>query len=388
MKFYPSKLSGTITIPPSKSYAHRAIIAASLAHEESQITNVDLSDDIRATINGMEVLGASIKKNFKIKGYAHIRKNKINCIESGTTLRFLIPLSLLENKQIKFVGERSLLERPLLPYFKIFRENDISYDRDTLPITIKGLLKPGEYDIDGEISSQFISGLLFALPLLDGNSVLRAHNLVSRGYVNLTINILRQFGVEIRRKEDVFYIKGNQEYKACKYEVEGDYSQAAFYLAANELGSNVEVKGLKKKSLQPDSAFRELVKKNVIDISDVPDLGPILTTVLALRNGQSKIINAKRLAYKESNRLLSITSELNKIGAHIVAKEDEIIIDGVNEFQGGTVTSWGDHRIAMCLAIASTRCNKPLEIDGIEAISKSYPNFINDFISLGGKIDE
>ena len=391
MKFFPNKLKGTFIVPSSKAYAHRAIIAASLSYGKSVISNIDLSDDIIATINGMRALGASITslapKKYIITGFDHLRKTKINCNESSTTLRFLMPISLLEEKPMKFVGEKALIEMPLWPYFKLFRQKEISYDNEILPITISGLLKPGKYELDGDISAQFLSGLLFSLPLLKGDSTIEVPDLVSKGYVDLTVDVLERFGIIIKRKGDIFYIKGNQKYKSCNFEIEGDCSSVKIWHAANILGSNIKIEGINKNSLQPDCDFDGIIDGDVIDISNFPNLAPVLTTVFALREGETKITSVKNLAYKELNTLLSIVSELNKIGANIIVADNELTIYGVNEFTGGTVTSWGDYRIAMCLAIASTRCTKPLEIEGIESVRKKYPDFVEDFIKLGGKVD-
>lgn len=426
----PGILKGTVEIPPSKSLAHRAIICASLAHGVSKITNIERSDDILATINGMEALGASIKyidKGLIIKGSGTEGgmipvslnkggkgKNIINCKESGSTLRFLLPIAALFNCPLHFIGYGKLGKRPLEPLYKIFEEQGIYYKKlssEPLDLCVKGQLKPGIFRLPGNISSQFITGLLFALPLLEGDSKIEiTTELESIGYIDLTLSLLKHFGIKIEHENYVmYYIKGNQRYSSRDYNVEGDYSQAAFFLVGNALGSKVVVEGLKKDSLQGDRKIISILEEmgveffkanegilgristdlggTTIDGSQCPDIVPALSAVASLSKGESRIIRAERLRIKESDRLKAIYQELSKLGAKIVETPDGLIINGVDKLSTNEkLWSHKDHRIAMMLAIIGTVCEKPITIADAECVSKSYPSFWEDFKSLGGKI--
>lgn len=417
VRIIPSKLKGCIKIPPSKSLCHRAIIAAGLASGISNIENVIFSDDITATCNGMKALGVKIENNSSsliIKGAhpLHLIEKEFDCIESGSTLRFLIPIALLTGERVTFNGRGRLKSRPLTPYYKIFKRQNISYSSEEgLPLTLQGRLMPGDYEIEGNISSQFITGLLFTLPLLEGDSkIVITTELESKGYVDLTLDVLRQFSVKVENcsyKE--FYIPGNQKYKSKNYKVEGDFSQAAFWLTAGTLGGQVECTDLNVNSLQGDRIIVDIIKEMdgnisiadnsitarasktkgiIIDASQCPDIVPILAVLGALSEGTTKIINAGRLRIKESDRLKAITTELNKLGADIKEQSEGLIIHGREKLRGGTVDSWNDHRIAMALAIASIKCTEPVIITNSDAVKKSYPEFFKDFSMLGGIVDE
>lgn len=414
----PGKLSGRVTIPSSKSICHRAVICAGLSKGESNIYNVAFSSDIEATIKAMEGLGVSILKgnntlNIKASGNLEVTNPVIDCIESGSTLRFLIPIAAAIGKKVEFMGRGRLIDRPLTPYYDIFNEQNIYYTNvnGKLPLTIEGRLKPGEYRVPGNISSQFISGLLFSLPLLMGDSkIIITTPLESKPYVDLTIEMLKNFSVHIENNAyRKIHIRGNQKYRAVDYNVEGDFSQAAFWLAAGILGADIEALGLNMKSHQGDMVILNIIEDmggkleegedrvralpsatrgRIIDASQCPDLVPIITVLSALSHGTTEIINAERLRIKESDRLSAIANELNKIGADVKEREDGLLIRGVEALKGGVVNSWNDHRIAMALAIASIKCIEPLIIEDSECVKKSYPNFWEDFKSLGGEIDE
>lgn len=402
VKIKGSKLSGRITVPSSKSLCHRSIICASLANASSIIDNVVFSDDIYATCEAMEKLGAKIEKispnRLKITGTLPKANDGeiIECRESGSTLRFMIPLGLLTGKKLVFTGRGMLVDRPLNSYYRIFDKQNISYknDKGSLPLQIEGGLQTGDFEIEGNISSQFITGLMFALPLLKGDSrIVITNRLESKGYVDLTIDVLSEFGIEIINNQySEFIIKGNQAYKNNNYTVEGDYSQAAFWLVASILGEEIVLDGLNPNSSQGDRAIVDLVKEvgggKEIDGSQCPDLVPILATLAALTKGETRIVNASRLRIKESDRLKAISTELNKLGADIVELEDGLIIKGKENLNGGVVDSWNDHRIAMSLAIASIKCKEDLIITNSDTVKKSYPNFWKDFKSLGGDVDE
>ncbi len=406
----PSKLQGTITPPPSKSLSHRAIICASLCSDKgvSIIDNVILSDDIAATIEGMKSLGAEIIIESKDKTYClHIKGSKghvdyaeIDCNESGSTLRFLIPLALMFADRCTFTGRGKLVERPLDIYYKIFDEMGISYKNDwgKLPLTVKGQLKAGNYNLSGKVSSQFISGLLFALPLLNDESVIRIiDDTESTPYLDLTMHMLKKFNVHVDNINHSKYIVQPNQYKSSSYRVESDYSQAAFFLVAKALGNDVESIGLNENSLQGDKEILNIIDRYkddiideiIIDVSQIPDLVPILTVLASLQKGKTtRIINGHRLRIKESDRLNAITREMNKIGAEIEELEDGLLIKGKESLRGNAkVKSWNDHRIAMSLAIAATRCRDEIILEDYQAVNKSYPDFWNDYISLGGVLD-
>ena len=423
LKINPSKLKGEVKIPPSKSMAHRAIICAALSDGLCIIENIDYSDDIIATIDAMNSLGAKIvkhKDHIKVIGvYGSDEKAQetrvIDCNESGSTLRFLVPISLLFRGSSKFIGRGNLGKRPLTTYYNIFEKQGIkySYEEDNLNLVINGELKPGTFEVEGNVSSQFITGLLFTLPLLKEDSkIIITTEMESRGYIDLTLRAMSDFGIEIiNNNYREFIIKGNQKYNARNYRVEGDYSQAAFFLCADSLGNEVLCKDLDLNSLQGDKEVIDILERmnvvfnandigvkgttngeltsTVIDGSQCPDIIPVLTSVAALTKGTTEIINAGRLRIKECDRLAAVTSELNKLGAKIIEKEDGLVVTGVEKLQGGVdVWSHKDHRIAMTLAIASTRCEEPIVIKDYECIAKSYPNFFEDFKTLGGDVHE
>lgn len=423
LKIYPSELKGEVKIPPSKSMAHRAIICAALSEGLCIIENIDYSDDIIATIDAMNSLGAKIVKHKDyievIGAYGSDEKAKetrvIDCNESGSTLRFLVPISLLFKGSSNFIGRGNLGKRPLTTYYNIFERQGIqySYEEGNLNLVINGELKAGTFEVEGNVSSQFITGLLFTLPLLKEDSkIIITTEMESKGYIDLTLKAMSDFGVEIiNNNYREFIIKGNQKYNVRNYRVEGDYSQAAFFLCADSLGNDVLCKDLDLNSLQGDKEVIDILERmnvvfntnnigvkgiangeltsTVIDGSQCPDIIPVLTAVASLTNGTTEIINAGRLRIKECDRLAAVTSELNKLGAKIIEKEDGLVITGVEKLQGGVeVWSHKDHRIAMTLAIASTRCEKPIVINDYECVAKSYPNFFEDFKALGGNIHE
>ncbi|CUU50578.1 3-phosphoshikimate 1-carboxyvinyltransferase [Clostridium beijerinckii] len=427
LKIYPGKLSGEVKIPPSKSMAHRAVICAALGDGVSKVTNIDYSDDIIATIEAMIALGAKITKKedylevYGVNSPENIEANSvkeqrtIDCNESGSTLRFLVPIAALFDGVNRFVGRGNLGKRPLDTYYKIFNEQGIkySYKDGILDLKTEGKLKAGEFKMEGNISSQFITGLLFTLPLLDGDSkIVITTEMESKGYIDLTLRAIKDFGVEIiNNNYEEFIIKGNQIYKSIDYRVEGDYSQAAFFFCADALSSNIVLNDLKLDSLQGDKEVIDILqrmglklnnkdngligsaslglKSTIIDGSQCPDIIPVVSLVAALSEGTTEIINAGRLRIKECDRLAAVTSELNKLGAKIIEKEEGLIIEGVKELKGNVeVWSHKDHRIAMTMAIASTMCKEPIILKDYECVSKSYPQFWDDFKNLGGVVDE
>ena len=326
----------------------------------------------------------------------------------------MVPISLAFDGVTRFVGRGNLGKRPLKTFYDIFDKQGIkySYKEGILDLVVSGKLKSDEFEVEGNISSQFITGLLFTLPLLDGDSKIKiTTKLESKGYLDLTLSAMKDFGIEIiNNNYKEFIIKGNQQYISRDYRVEGDYSQGAFFLSADAIGSSVDVLDLKKDSLQGDSEVIDILKRmnmkfnhkddsvscngdslksTVIDGSQCPDIIPVLSLVAALAKGKTEIINAGRLRIKECDRLNAIAVELNKLGAKVEERADSLVIEGVNELEGGVeVWSHKDHRIAMTLAIAATRCKKPIILKDYECVSKSYPHFFDDYKKLGGKFDE
>lgn len=421
----PSVLRGTVNIPSSKSMCHRAIFCAAFSDGISNIKNVLMSKDITATCKAMESIGAKIKYkkidenrnyyNLRIQGKHNLKlvHDTINCEESGSTLRFLIPILALLDQKATVTGKGRLVSRPLNTYYDIFDEQRIYYANKygELPLTIQGKLTPGEFKLQGDVSSQFISGLLFALPMLEGDSkIIITTPLESKPYVNMTLEMLKRFGIEILTEDkQIYYIKGNQEYIAADYVVEGDYSQGAFWLVAGILGGDIYSNDLKTDSVQGDKVIIDIIDKMggdieklllgyktklsqtsgiTIDASQCPDLVPILSVLGAVSNGNTEIINAKRLRIKESDRLDAITQVLTILGADIVQYTDGLIIKGKEMLQGGTVDSFNDHRIAMAAAVASIKCEDKVIITNSSSVEKSYPDFWIDFANLGGKINE
>lgn len=379
----PRPLAGAILPPPSKSQAHRLLIAACLAQGESALTNIADSQDIRATQACMTALGTP-----------GANLPELDCGESGSTLRFLIPVALALKGGGVFTGRGRLMERPQEPYFEIFREKSISYEQKDGVLTVSGRLTPGVYTLPGNVSSQFITGLLYALPLLGGDSEIRlTTDLESGGYVDMTLDALHRFGVKAEYdKATTFTVPGNQAYTPCDCMVEPDWSQAGFYYAAAGIGNNLTVTGMNPNSHQGDKIIADYARRLsapgevVLDVSSCPDLVPALALHAALRVGEvTRIVGAARLRIKESDRLDTVTTELNKLGARIAQGPDFLTITGVLALSGGETDSHNDHRIAMMLAMAATRCVGPVTIRDAGAVNKSYPNFWNDYAALGGK---
>lgn len=478
IKVIPSKLSGELKLPPSKSIAHRHIICSALAEGVSEISNIAYSQDILASIDAMKALGARFemgKDCIKVYGIGnkiklleiddkasdkekrnkleakdiatresnnkdYIEKLVINCRESGSTIRFLLPILTIFNKKFHIQAQGRLLKRPMDPYFKIFDMEGISYQKKQEEILIEGGkgLRSEKFYMDGKISSQFISGMMFLLPLLNHDSEIIIENkLESKSYVDLTIDCLSKYGIEIENNEyKSFKIKANQSYISRDSYIEGDYSQAAFFAVANALGNEVDILGVSESSLQGDRKILDLLKnfgasvnfvdylefedldleKNIdnelknkessldeksnrkkllirqgrkkgysFDGSDIPDIVPIVALLASLSKGKTRISNISRLRIKESDRLEAVDCELNKLGANIKSGEDFLEINGVEKLNGAVIVdSHKDHRIAMMLAIASTVCREAIIIKDADSVSKSFPDFWEKYRELGG----
>jgi len=412
---YPGLPKGKVSIPASKSQTHRAIIAASLALGKSTISNISYSEDIDATIGAMEKIGARfIRSADKLTVYGTSKigfteDNFVECNESGSTLRFLIPVFSLCNQKVVFTGRRSLFQRPLGIYDSLFAKANSRFIKNDDSVIVAGSLVPGTYTLAGNVSSQFISGLLFALPLLDGSSeIVVSEPFESRYYVDMTVSVLKLAGIVVEQENNRYLIKGNQSYKHFDISLEGDFSQMAFFAVLGILAGDVECKNMPESSLQPDRAILNFISEAGVkyirtetgyrflassleaitcDVGQSPDLAPVLSVMAAFSQGLSSITNAARLKIKESNRLEAIWQIINGLGGKAELGNDYVNITGANELVGGSFNSFGDHRIVMSLAIAASRCQNPVLIKNAEAVNKSYPRFFRDLASLGLKID-
>ena len=407
------KLFGEVSPPPSKSILHRYIIGSSLAKGISKIENISFSDDIIATIEAMKKIGAKIEKkdNYllidgsKTFDKEYLNNSEIDCNESGSTLRFLFPLSIVKENKVLFKGKGKLFKRPLSPYFENFDKYQIKYSHvNENEILLDGELKSGEYEIDGNISSQFITGLLFSLPLLNENSkIIIKGKLESSSYIDITLDCLNKFGIKIiNNSYQEFIIEGNQTYKSGNYKVEADYSQVAFFLVANSIGSDIKINGLNNNSLQGDKKIIDFIseienwnneEKLILDGSETPDIIPILSLKACISKKEIEIINIARLRIKESDRLSATVQELSKLGFDLIEKEDSILINSRKDFNKINnspvyLSSHSDHRIAMTVAIASSCYEDEIILDNLDCVKKSYPNFWEVFLLLGGKIYE
>jgi len=397
--FKPSHLQGTVEAPPSKSMAHRMLICGGLSCDsESRIKGISDSEDVQATLRCLDALGAVYEKtgtDVVIRG-TDVResaaKSALDCHESGSTLRFFLPLCLLSGNEATLCGTPKLFSRPLSVYETVCKDQNIAYRLGESSVTVKGKLRAGEYRIPGNISSQFITGLLFALPLCGEDSTIAIiPPIESRSYLNLTVQALRAFGIAIEWKDDkTLFIRGNQSYRASDVSVEGDYSNAAFFAALALFGHDVGVSGLSEQSAQGDKAyikfFEMLVKGTpTVHIGDCPDLGPILMAVAAAKNG-AVFTGTKRLKIKESDRGAAMAAELAKFGVSVTVHEDSIIVYPP-DFHAPTETLCGhnDHRIVM--ALSTLLCLTGGEIEGAEAVRKSLPEYFELLRSLGAQLN-
>lgn len=413
-------LAGTVTLPPSKSAAHRAILCAALAKGVSHLSNFRFSQDMEATCRGAEALGAkiSLTGNTLIvdsRGLFSPKQAVLDCGESGSTLRFLIPVAAAGGVCAEFTGQGRLPERPIGVYLDCLPKAGVSCQTEGgLPLKISGALRPGVFSLPGNISSQFITGLLLALPVLEGDSqILLTSPLESAGYVDMTIEMMNRFGVSVTPLENGWLVPGNQSYIPRDLAIEGDWSQGAFFLAAGALSQNkntsILIKGLRKHSSQGDrqafSLFQQFGAKlcwepeglrvtpsilqpvSAIDASQIPDLVPILAVTAAFCPGVTAITGAARLRIKESDRLKTVAQGITALGGEIHELPDGLVITGKPGLAGGHAEGCNDHRIVMAMAIAALGCERPVVITDAQSINKSYPDFFEDFIALGGKAD-
>ncbi len=413
VKFSPFVPNGTVNVPPSKSDVHRAIICAAMANGVSRIFPVALSNDIKATIGCIKALGADavLENNVLTVDGTNMYKNKtalLDCGESGSTLRFFIPIAAVGNINATFVGKGKLPQRPIGIFTEALpKAGTVCKTEGGLPLEIKGQLKSGIFKIPGNVSSQFITGLLLALPILEGDSeIVLTSPLESVGYIAMTIRTMKQFGVNIQATEKGWHIKGGQSYKTCDYTTDGDWSQAAFFMVLGAVSGKVTVKGVAKDSTQGDKKCAGILarfgakvtqldnevtvekgelKAITIDASQIPDLVPVLSVCAAFAEGTTKIINAERLRIKECDRLKATAELLNNLGGKVKELSDGLEITGVSSLKGGNVNGYNDHRIVMSAAVCAARSDEDITATFAMSINKSYPDFYIDYNSIGGK---
>jgi len=390
---HPHLLQGQVEIPSSKSYAHRLLIAAALADAPTEVRMNALNDDIIATVECLRALGARIERTAagyqvhpieKISGGTHT----LFCGESGSTLRFMIPVAAALGASCTFTGAGRLPDRPNAVLTEALAAHGVYADNHLLPMNLFGQLQGGIFAIAGNVSSQYITGLLLALPLcpLDSEIVLTT-KLESAAYIDITLETLRPFGIRIEKTRTGWHVPGGQKYRSPGIvSAEGDWSGAAFWLAANRIGSSIECTGLNASSVQGDRMIAEMLNRlgSEIDVSDTPDLVPALAVAAALHPGITRIAGAARLRIKESDRLRTVAGMLTALGGSVDELEDGLVIQGVRRLPGGTVYGCNDHRIVMAAAIAATAADGPVTITDAQAVNKSYPAFFDAFRALGG----
>ncbi len=440
VQILPSKAYGEITVPPSKSISHRAIICAALSHGISHVYPIYESDDILTTINCLKAIGINFSDSY-ITGASpndFINTEILNCNESASTLRFLIPLALINGKEFVFTGTDTLFSRSLKEYEILCKNHNLLFSQKGNRLTVKGPLKPGTYMFSDNISSQFITGMLFALPLLnDDSKLIIPENQVSKPYISLTISVLSEFGISIIQDKNTFLVKGNQNYLSRNFKIEGDYSNAAFFKALNFLGGKIKINGLNEYSIQGDRIFTDLlteldfgnigikqsndtesyitklnnydfnniehnncefnsvkhnnselnisIQRNIeipeISLKNTPDLAPILFAVSMIRNG-AVFTDTERLELKESNRICAMKLELKKFGCNIIEENKNIYVPKCSlRVPNEELFGHNDHRIVMALSIILTLTGGI--ISGAEAVNKSYPTFFDDLKNLG-----
>lgn len=398
----PSPISGIIDAPASKSAAHRAMICAALADKPTKIVCSTTSVDIEATAQCLRELGATVTKTeygFFIEPITEAKENAVlNCRESGSTLRFMLPVCAVSGKAVSLYGEGRLPQRPIGELCTALEIHGTELTSHSLPLTVKGKLTAGTYEISGEVSSQFISGLLLALPVTHAEStIIITGTLQSKPYIDMTLDVLKSFGIETDFTDNTVKIKASNGYISPEnYTVEGDWSNGAFFICADNIKSNnVKCNNLTLDSVQGDKAVAEIAGKITsanenehikIDVGDIPDLVPVLAVTSCFRKGTTEFYNAARLRIKESDRLLSTAELIKNLGGKAEITDDTITVYGTGELNGGIVDSFNDHRIAMSAAIAATACKSPVTIQDAQAVNKSYPTFFEDMKKLGAKI--
>ena len=405
----PKCISGEISAIPSKSDAHRAIICALLSNKKCTIHPIITSDDILATIEAAKSLGAVCQiedDTLIIDSSSGLKLDDvvIDCNESGSTMRFMLAVAACLGANANFIGKGRLPLRPIDDFYNLFKLHGAELSDNHLPLETSGRLTAGEYKIAGNVSSQFITGLLLSLPILDGDSkITLTTKLESKPYIDMTIRTMKKFGVSVLETEDGFVVKGNQQYECEDYIIDGDWSQAAFFLVGGAIGGNIKMNGLNLDSAQGDKEIYNIIKAfggNIteengyiiskcgdlsamdIDATQIPDLVPIIAVLAANSVGTTKIYGAKRLRYKESDRIKTVINALLSFGIDVEEIDDGMIIHGNKEYCGGDIDCANDHRIAMAYAIMATAAKTNTVLNGESCVKKSYPDFFNDFNAL------
>lgn len=416
IRITPRCLTGEAAAVTSKSDAHRCLICAALCRGVTEVVINDTSRDIMATVGCLRALGAEIEQRdsvFTVRGIEAPNKNAmLDCVESGSTLRFLLPAAAALGEETDITGSGRLPERPLSPLVEQLIGHGAVLSAKKLPMRVSGRLESGRFELPGNISSQYITGLLLALPLLKGDSeIALTTGLESAGYIDMTIRTLKSFGIEVELlpKGKGYHVRGGQSYRSPKRIcAEGDWSNSAFWLTAGAIGEKITLGGLDENSAQGDRAILPLLKSFgakiersgekissdggslcgiTIDAAEIPDLVPILAVCAAAAKGRTLITNAARLRIKESDRLKTTAAMLTALGGDITELADGLLINGSGRLTGGITDSFNDHRIAMAAAIASVICEGDVVIKGAQAVEKSYPAFFDDFRRLGGAAD-
>ncbi len=404
--------SGTVQAVPAKSDAHRALIAAALASGESRLSDWGGSDDVQATLQALETLGLiRTRSGFSLSGGGDMGSSvTVPCGQSGSTLRFLIPLTLTLGEGACFIGEGRLMQRPLSVYEDVCARQGVDWRLEGNRLTVRGRLSGGRYEMPGNVSSQFVTGLCFALPLLARDSQIDFTSpLESGGYVRMTLETLRRFGIRIEERQGGLDIPGGQRYRPAVYAIEGDWSYGAFWLAAGAMGGDITVRGLKNPSLQGDSRIAGILREmgglitqsgdkvracggmlhgTEVSLADVPDLAPVLAVAACAAHGRSRFTHARRLRLKESDRLAAIGRMVMDLGGRIDLEEDAFTIEGTGSLKGGAVQTQHDHRMAMAAAVAAEIAGEAVRLDDRDCVAKSAPEFWTHYKQLGGKWDE
>lgn len=394
--FKPCLLRGAVDAPPSKSMAHRYLIGAALSGQKCTLTGVDFSEDVLASIDCLRALGADVSADSDTvvidpKAFMQVEAPVLRCRESGSTLRFLIPLALCLGKEVTLCGSERLLERPLDVYEELCRQKGFTFKRNTDSITVCGRLDCGDYKLRGDVSSQFITGLIFALVYLGGESSIEIlPPFESRSYVDLTLSALRSFGADVTFTDEYNISVKASQMSAFSGKIEGDYSNAAFLEAFNRLGSSIEIGNLRRDSLQGDrvySKYFDLISSGTptLDISDCPDLGPVLFALAAMKNG-ARFTGTDRLKVKESDRGAAMHAELKKLGGGLIFGDNSITVPTQDlKYAGEMLDGHNDHRIVMSLSAILSKIGG--SISGTEAVKKSYPGFFDDIKALGAEVE-
>lgn len=412
---YINSVSGNIKAPASKSCLQRALAISLLTEGASELRGISFCDDVNAALSMIKDLGAEVSisgDTIFVQGTGTPKPEGriLNCGESGLASRLFIPLASLFNEEITIEGHGSLLTRKMDDFSGPLRNLGVSFRSENgfLPVRVRGPLKHGRAIVNGKMSSQFLSGLLIALPVTGGKSILDVIDLASKPYIDITIEIMRLAGVNVTHNQyREFVIEAGQTYRPLRYEVEGDWSGASVFLAMGAISGSLTIDGLRADSFQADRVVLDvlagcgakviinknsvrvsssLLKPFVFDASDAPDLVPALAVLALACSGRSEIHNIERLRVKESDRVMSVTQLITAIGGSVEEKDNTLIITGGRKLPGGVVDACNDHRIVMAAAASSLLCEQPVTVKGVESVNKSYPQFIDHLVSLGADV--